>query len=200
MYLKQIDNDLAAWRKHGQTRRRLRRWSVSIQATVWIDDAPVDCTVTDLSPAGSRVKLTQSLAVDIGTDVVLHLEGYGSIPAEVRYSDGEALGLMFLHDDSREVDLARYLVSQRPARQAPRRKVSVQATLTPRKAQARCTIDDVSRSGASVLINGADGFTEGDEVVLTVEGHGDIIATVRRVGEGRLGLMFSGELEGKLPF
>lgn len=190
-----IKNNLAAWRKEGQTRRRLRRWSVNIVATIWIDDHAVECTVTDLSPAGARVKLAQGRRVHIGSETVLHLEGYGSIPSEVRYSDGEALGLMFLHDEQGEVDLARFLVAQKPARQTPRSKVEVQATLTPRKAQAPCTVDDVSRNGACVLLDDTRGFVENDEVVLSIEGYGDIVATVRYVADGRVGLMFTKDLE-----
>lgn len=195
-----VKQDLAAWRREGQTRRRLRRWSVNIQASIWIDDIAEGCTVIDLSPAGARVKLTEPRDVALGIDATLHLEGFDSIPAEVRYSDGGTLGLMFLHGDEGEVALARYLVSRRPSRQAPRRKVNVRATLTPRKAQSLCIVDDISRGGASVLVNDAKLFGEDEEVVLSIEGYGDVSATVRRIADGRVGLMFNEQIDGTLPF
>lgn len=199
MYVK-AKNNLEAWRRQGQTRRRLRRWSVSMEATIWIDDTACACTVIDLSPAGARVQLKDVREVPIGSELELELEDFGAVPCEVRYSEAGALGLMFLHEDEGEVELARYLVARRPERQSPRRRVELEATLTPRKAQSACVIEDASRSGASVLVSDADSFREDDEVILSIDGYGDVAATVRRVSEGRIGLMFDHPLTGVLPF
>jgi len=198
MYLK-TEGNLTAWRKQGGSRRRLRRWSVNIRAAIDMAGGVDGCTVLDLSPAGARVHLDNEHPVAVGSTVELVLEGYGKISSEVRYSDGTLLGLMFLHDDAGEVRLARYLVARRPVRRAERLKVSARAILTPLDAQTVGKVVDVSRTGASVLVDKPEAFSEDQEVLLTIAGYGEVTATVRRIAEDRIGLMFHRELDGKLP-
>ncbi len=192
------DKTLVPWRKQTTSRRRLRRWTVNIQATVWIGDQAVECLVQDLSPAGSRIQLLESKAV-VGTQIRLNLESFSAIPAEVRYSADGTLGLMFLHDEDAEVELARFLVSIRPERPDPRQKSGARALLTPKKAQSACVLRDISRLGASITINDTAHLAPEDEVILSIEGYGDVEATVRRVEDGLLGLMFHKALSGELP-
>jgi hypothetical protein len=193
------DGDLSAWRRQGESRRRLRRWAVNMRAAIRIAGGAEECTVVDLSPAGARVRLDAERQATVGGRVELELDGYGVVVCEVRYSAGGNLGLMFLHDDAGEVELARYLVSRRPTRRAARQKVSARGLLTPRKAQSVCVVDDISRTGASVMVDNPGAFAEGDEVLLNIAGFGDVVATVRRVAEDRLGLMFHQQLDGDLP-
>jgi hypothetical protein len=105
---------------------------------------------------------------------------------------------MFLHDEVGEVALARFLISRRPSRRAPRLQLSARAVLTPRKAQVFGTVSDISRTGASVLIDNSAAFAEDDEVLLNIPGHGEIAATVRRVANDRIGLMFHRQLDDDL--
>ncbi len=193
------DKTLVPWRKQTGSRRRLRRWTVNIQATVWIGDQAVECLVQDLSPAGARIQLLESKTVAVGTQIRLNLESFSAIPAEVRYSADGTLGLMFLHDEDAEVELARFLVSIRPERPDPRQKSGAMALLTPKKAQSACVLRDISRLGASITMNDTAHLAPEDEVILSIEGYGDVEATVRRVEDGSLGLTFHKALSGELP-
>ena len=187
------------WRKQSTSRRRLRRWTVNVQAVIWIGDQAVECLVQDLSPGGARIQLSESKAIAVGTELRLDLESFSAIPAEVRYSADGTLGLMFLHDEEAEVALARFLVSIRPERRDPRQKSGARALLTPKKAQSACVLRDISRLGASITMNDVAHLAPEDEVILSIEGYGDIEATVRRVEDGSLGLMFHKALSGELP-
>ncbi len=194
------DKTLVPWRKQTTSRRRrLRRWTVNIQAVIWIGDQATECLVQDLSPAGARIQLSEIKSVAIGTQIRLDLESFSAIPAEVRYSADGTRGLMFLHDEDAEVELARFLVSIRPERPDPRQKSGAMALLTPKKAQSACVLRDISRLGASITMNDAAHLAPEDEVILSIEGYGDVEATVRQDEDGILGLTFHKALSGELP-
>ncbi len=59
--------------------------------------------------------------------------------------------------------------------------------------------EDLSHTGAGLPIDDASHPSIGDEVVLTIEGHGDFVATIRRVDDGKIGLMFVEKLTDELP-
>ena len=105
--------DLASWREQGASERHYRRWGVDVGAVVRVGDQSFKCVVFDLSPGGARVKLRGPLELDIGTKVELALEGLEEIVSEVRHSQGDVLGLMFLHDSDEQVRLASYMLAQR---------------------------------------------------------------------------------------
>lgn len=184
-----------------QARRRFRRWSVNLPASVSVLQAPRSCSVFDLSPAGARVRLFDGEALARGTEVVLELDGFGSIPAEVRHTVDGYTGLMFLLDEASEVQLARHLVSmQAERRQHHRESARTEATLRPKSGDYPCVVENISRTGASVLVNDARHLMEGDDLVLRIAGFADIAAVVRRLDEGEVALMFHHEIAGELPF
>lgn len=180
-------------------RRKLRRWTVNMRAVAWIGDQPMTCVVHDISPGGARIQLMNVIEVAVGTTIELGLRDFPPISAEVRYSAEGTLGLMFLLEEDGQVELGRYLVSQRPERRDPRKKLDLKATLTPRRSQITCTVQNISRMGASVATNDARHFSLEEEIVLSIEGYGDVSGTVRRIGEGEVALMFHKALVGELP-
>lgn len=138
-------------------------------------------------------------AFSIGTRVALTLAGFNPIPAEVRQIESGQVSLSFLQDESDELRLARFLVSQKPARRLARQNVKMEAVLTVDGVGFDCVVVDLSRFGANVLADETDRLMEGSEVMLKVVGYGEIAASVRHVKANRVGLMFLGMLEGKLP-
>lgn len=188
-----------SWQPETSARRRLRRWTVDMQAVVWIDEQALGCRVHDISPAGARVEPATFRDLSPGARVVLDLPDFPAIPAEVRYGAEGAVGLEFLHDEERETALARYLVARRPQRRDPRKALHVKATLTPCRMRSPCVVKDVSRMGAGVSIGDAHQLSEHDEVMLSIEDYGDVPATVRRISEGEVGLIFHNPLIGILP-
>lgn len=192
-------NDEVAWQQEVPARRRLRRWTVDMQAVVWIDDQPLTCCVQDISPAGARVQLATFVKVCVGATVALGLPEFPTIPAEVRYRGEGALGLEFLHDEDQETRLGRYLVSRRPQRRDPRKPLHVKAALTPCRTRSICIVKDISRMGANVSLNDATHLSCDDDVLLSIQGYGEVAATVRRIGDGDVGLRFHNALVGALP-
>ena len=71
--------------------------------------------------------------------------------------------------------------------------------MTPRAAQSACIVEGVSRIGASVLMTDTSHLTVGMEVTLAIEGHGEVVATVRHIIDRKVGLEFTEELTGELP-
>ncbi len=179
--------------------RRLRRWAVNIQAIVWIDDEPRTCTVIDVSPGGARIETGTAAQAAVGATVALGLEDFPSIPAEVRYAAGVALGLMFLHDGEAEAELGRYLVSRRPERTEPRKAVGIDGIVIPLRKEMACTVLDVTPLGARLTIADASHLSIGDEVMLSIPAYGEVAAEVRRVSEWDVGLLFQKALIGDLP-
>jgi hypothetical protein len=182
--------DLAPWRAIDPSRRRFRRWTVDLEAELRLAERTFTCLVHDLSPGGARIDLTGTEAPAIGTEVVLTMDGYGSISSEVRYAEGGELGLRFIHDSADEVRLARFLVAQAPPRQPPRHAVEIGGLLTAGNVQVSCAVADLSDSGARVRLRDTDHLSEGDRVVLHIDGHGDLAATVRRIGDAEIGVAF----------
>ena len=69
-----------------------------------------------------------------------------------------------------------------------------EVALTQRRTQSAITVEDISRTGAGVLVDDTLHLTIGDEVVLSLEGIGDILARVQRIADGKIGLVFLKEL------
>lgn len=187
--------ELAPWDKKQEPRRRFRRWPVEVRTVLGTEGQAHNCTIYDLSPGGARVILSEPMALAEGAEVTLVLEGFGVVPAEVRSCDGTELGLMFLHGEDEEVELARYLVSLQPPRRPQRTKTESDATLSQDEVQSPSTVKDISPTGAGVEVDDTSELSVGDEVILTIEGHGDFVATIRRVDDGGIGVMFAERLK-----
>ncbi len=179
--------------------RRLRRWTINIQAVVWIENKPRVCTVFDISPGGVWIEAEDVTQATVGATAELDLEDFPPIPAEIRYKAGNTLGLMFLHDGEAEAELGRYLVSRRPERAEPRNAVGIDGFVIPLREWMESTVLDVSRMGASLTISDARDLSVGDEVMLMIPGYGEVAATVRRVSEKHVGFIFWKALIGDLP-
>lgn len=181
------------------TTRRFRRWTVEISGYVEVDTVSHYCTITDISPGGARVRLLDVEPLDPGTEVRLDLEGYGSIPAEVRHSVSGVLGLMFLLDDAEQTGLGRWLVSANLDRPDTRYAYNIQAFLRATSGAYACVVTDLSRTGAGITVPDARGLAVSDEVVLTLPGHAPMAALIRYIVGDKIGLTLIDGYEGRLP-
>ncbi len=173
--------------------RRFRRWSVDLQSILTIAEQAHDCNVHDLSPGGARVQLIAADAPILGTRVRFDLPSFGAIPSVIRYNTSGFLGLMFLLEAD-EIALAHHMVSLKPPRRTRRRAIDSEASLTVHGEECACTVENISRIGASLLVNDARHMIKGDEAVLRLVGQDPIPAVIRRLHDGQVGLMFLKEL------
>jgi hypothetical protein len=93
-----------------QTDRRrplLVRTDVLLHAKLLREHAPdVDARVRNLSPAGFMAECSAPLEAD--TEVIVSLPGIGSLPAQVRWSEGLRIGGIFHFElSTRELGLIR---------------------------------------------------------------------------------------------
>ena len=190
--------DFGPWQAIDPSRRYFRRWTVDLPAVVHDRGTSRHCVVHDLCPGGAQLIVGEGEPLAVGAEVVLSLEPYGSISTEVRYAQGDRVGLMFIHGPADEIRLARFLVSLEPPRRPPRVDVQLGALLTAANVQATCVVADISRSGARITLSDTSHLRVGDEVVLNIDGHGELAATVRRIADGEAGLEFHQEFEGAL--
>jgi len=104
---------LARWRDERFARRRFIRWTTSQPGQVGLAGQRHRCTVRDISPGGACVVMHDVAAVRPDAYVVLTLEGFGAVPAEIRHVNeaDELARLCFLHDLDRQAALARWLMS-----------------------------------------------------------------------------------------
>lgn len=179
-----------AWQAADSSRRRFRRWFVDMPSTLYIGNEANRCVIGDLSPLSAGVRLAQAKALAVGTEVALDLGGFGSVSAEVRSSDHLHLGLKFLHDERDARVLARHLISLPPARRIGRRRAALKAILSTGNGDYPCTIEDISRIGACMLLGGVAPLSAGDVVAVRGEGFPETSASVRWSDGLRLGLMF----------
>ncbi len=179
--------------------RRFRRWTINFQAVVRIENDPRACTVFDISPGGAWIEAQEATQATVGATAELGLEDFPLLHAEIRHKAENTLGLLFLHDGEAEAEFGRYLISHRPERAEPRKAVGIEATLISLRQRMACTVLDVSWLGANLAIGEAANLSVGDEVMLSIPDYGDVAATVRRVSEEGVGLMFRKALTGVLP-
>ena len=174
--------------------RRFRRWSVDLQSILTIAEQAHDCNVYDLSPGGARVQLIGADAPILGTRVRFDLPNFSAIPSVIRYNMSGFLGLMFLLE-ANEIALAHHMVSLKPPRRTRRRAIDSEASLTVHGEECACTVENISRIGASLLVNDARHMITGDEVVLRLVGQDPVPAVIRRLHDGQVGLMFLIEID-----
>ncbi|MDP6705652.1 MAG: PilZ domain-containing protein [Alphaproteobacteria bacterium] len=184
------DKNFAPWQAIDPSRRRFRRWTVDLRADLRIVGRELVCIVRDLSPGGACVACDDSEMPAVGTEVVLSMEPYGSISSEVRYAEGGMLGIRFIQEPADEARLARFLASLAPPRLPQRHAVQTEARVTAGAVERTGTVVDLSDTGARVSLEDSRPLAPGDPVVLHVEGHGDLKATVRRLAEGEIGVEF----------
>lgn len=77
-------------------RRAHERKSSILTATVTAGEAVINCTVQDISIGGAQI--LASLDLSSGRHVVLNLDPYGEMPAEVAWCRRGKLGLRFEGD------------------------------------------------------------------------------------------------------
>ncbi len=179
--------------------RRFRRWDVTIQAVVRIENEPRICTVFDISEGGAWIALEDATQDTVGTTAELDLEDFPPIPAEVRHKAENMLGLVFLHDGEAEVWLGRYLETRRNERAQLPKAVGIDGIVIPLRKEMACTVLDITRLGARLAMADVSHLSIGDEVMLTIPAYGEVAATVRRVSEEHVVLVFRNTLIGDLP-
>lgn len=178
-------------------RRRFRRWYVDFETELRFAGTSTPCRTVDLSPGGACVEVADAHGIAAADRLSFELPGYGSIEAEVRYQGERYLGLMFLHDDTGEIAVARYLVAIEQSRRPPRHNVSFEAHLIAGSVDSACVVDDISRIGVRVLVDDTRHITAGQEVSIDLDGIGRVAATVQRVDDREIGLMFLQELSAE---
>lgn len=105
---------LALWRATPFARREFERWPVSREARASAAGQALKCRIRDLSPAGARFSAGDLGRLGPGRYVVLDLDGYRTLAAEIRYVDVQAdeVGVMFLLSPSGRAELAAWLAEQ----------------------------------------------------------------------------------------
>ncbi len=177
--------------------RPLRRWSVDIPAIVRIAGEPHDCDVHNLSPTGARVLVSGAGSLAPGMTLDFEMDGFDPIPATVRYMLGGYMGIRFQYNEAEKANFARRLRFLRPPRRPRRQVLNREALLTVRGTELKAQVRDLSERGANLSTDDKALLMEGDEVTLKIAGYDEVAATVRRIGNGQVGLMFLEDLNGK---
>lgn len=178
--------------------RRRRRWFVDFETTfVGPGGAVVSCTVYDLSPRGAGVGVAERHAFAVGDRVEFELPGYGGVVAEVRYRGRGYLGLEFLFEseDEEETEIARHLVTLERSPQPEGREVKLSGKLRAAGVDIDCTVLDLSRNGARVMLEETRHLGDGQEVTLEVRGLGAVAARVADIDHREIGLAFLERLD-----
>jgi len=191
-------DDFVPW-QNPASRRRYRRWAVDLPVYVDVDGDPHYCLLFDISPGGARLRVIDGATPPVDTEVFVDLEGYGQIPAVVRHSAANIIGLMFLHDEADQVRLARWLIQAKPTRRQARHPCRIDATVRFGERELACVVTDLSRSGAAIQIEEAGQFVPSSEVKLLLPGYQPITASVRHVVGDTVGLMLIDGFHGELP-
>jgi hypothetical protein len=94
----------------GSERRRFRRVRVDLPGRLFVpsDSREARCTVTDLSPGGAAI--TCETVPELGTSVVLYVDGFGRFEGTVARSDGYGFGIAFVCTPSKRERTAEQLV------------------------------------------------------------------------------------------
>lgn len=189
--------DFGPWNDESAVKRRFRRWFVDFETVLTVAGMAMNCRVVDLSPGGACVEIADTHGVATVDRLLFELPGYDSIEAEIRYRGEKYLGLLFLHDDAGEVAVARYLVAVEQSRRPPRHDVSAAAHLVAGSVDSTCVVDDISRIGARILVDDTRHISVGQEISVHFDGIGSVAATVQRVDDREIGLMFLQELSSE---
>jgi hypothetical protein len=170
------------------SRRRYRRWSVNLSGDLSAGRDAFHCAVYDISPSGARVQVSQAHLLSVGQLVLLDLEVYGVIPAEVRHVANGFVGLRFTYDAEAETEFARHLVAAKPPRRRGRQAVRSTASLRASACELPCLVANISRTGAAVHLDETRHIEPGGEVTLKLPEHAPLQALVRYVDGNTVGL------------
>ncbi len=186
------------WKEGGDAGRRQRRWQTDIETVAVVGIRSVDCAIHDLSPSGAQIELLSEANVRVGDRVRIEMFEYGWLDTVARNVEGNRIGVQFILDEQDMVELARFMVSLRISRKPPRQEVSRPAELRVAGNMLVCTVENISPTGASVVLPGVPEFGEGENVDLALPGHPSIAAIVKRVDGSTCGLMFLVQFDGEL--
>lgn len=178
----------------GAAQRRHRRWYVDFETTLTLEGAAWACSVYDLSPGGACVEVPHREQIPAGSHVEFQLPGYGAIPADVRYIDGNYLGLVFRHDANDEIAVGRYLAAIELSRRPERREAKSDVLLRSSGVEMPGVLFEISRSGARIAVEDARHIMPDQEVTLGLPDIGAVQAVVTRIDERELGLVFLQDL------
>lgn len=105
------DDVLEPWRAGQLSRRRFERWPLRRPAQAAAAGRRQRCEVRDISPSGARLAAPDMAGLAPGHYLVLDLDGFERLSAEVRHVDRahDEAGVMFLHGASGETRLAEWL-------------------------------------------------------------------------------------------
>ncbi|MGE0652287.1 MAG: PilZ domain-containing protein [Alphaproteobacteria bacterium] len=84
-------------------RRQFPRWSCDLPAVLVHDGTRSPCRIVDIGGGGMAV--TCDFAAPEGACITIEAENLGAVTGEVRYVNGERMGLMFTMDASAQTDL-----------------------------------------------------------------------------------------------
>ncbi len=179
--------------------RCFRRWYVDFKTTLQVVDDLFPCNVYDLSPGGAGIEMPDDQKLTVGTRLDFELQGYGKIPAEVRYEKDGYLGLMFLHDQDDALKVGRYLVAvEENRRGSERQEVRIETNIIVAGVETACIVRDISDGGACVMVDDTENFARGQQHSLYLPGTGFVPVTVERVDTREIGVMFPEKLR-QLP-
>lgn len=106
-----VYDPLSTWRAGQISRRRFERWPLKRVARASAAGRSRNCEIRDVSPAGARLGAMVVHGLAPGYFIALDLDGYQTLPAEIRHVDSEReeVGVMFLHGQPGEAHLAEWL-------------------------------------------------------------------------------------------
>ena len=158
-------------------RRTHPRRRISCDGEVRLGDLTVPCAVLDLSPAGAKLRVAETIEVE--TPVAIDLKGRGLHLGSVRWLDADLMGIGF---------------AITPARHAPRERLTSrhELFLRGRIASAHgatdCRILDLSSRGACILMD--EPIKHDTLLSLSVESFGEVRGQVAWQIHDLLGIAF----------
>jgi len=171
-------------------RRRYRRWSTDLPVRVEIDRQELYCAVGDISPRGATVRQPMVLPTRAGADIHLFLGDFGRVRGKLRWSTHEVLGVEFQLSPTARENLADWLVQNGVRRRSPRQEIDLEAVAVMADGEVPCSVTELSHAGASVRFHRPEHAAVGRDVVLVLPDHAPVRATIRHVGDNRVGIAF----------
>lgn len=184
------DDKPNAFTETDASHRRHRRWFVDFDTTIGVAGEALKCSVYDLSPGGACIRVLVRTRLTTGDDVDFEMPGYGVIPAEVRYSGDDYLGLRFRHDAEGELALGRYLAEIELSRRPKRHEMKLSTVLRASGVELPCVLQEASRINALVRVEDTRHLAPHQEVALALPDLGSVPALVTRLDESEVGLVF----------
>ena len=83
--------------------REFERKKVLFSARLHVGDKTIDSEIVNISFGGSQIRVGRKLKA--GDKVVLEIERFGSFDVEIRWSDGQDVGVRFDEDSAKVAEL-----------------------------------------------------------------------------------------------